>query len=97
MSVLQKRMGVMVRAQKCECGEFYVFNHFGGPFPGGKEREEEFCPHCQKLVFSEMTSGCTSIRPATSCEILEWENSKALAVERQEKKSATGFEDLLGL
>ena len=86
----------MVRAQKCECGEFYVFSHFGGPFPGGKEREEEFCPHCQKLVFSEMTSGCTSIRSATADEIAQWGNEKALAEKRQAKKSITGFEDLLG-
>ena len=85
----------MVLAQRCECGGFYVFSKFGGPFPGGKEREEEFCPHCKKLVFSEMTSSCTSIRPASPSEIAAWEHEKALAEKRNSKPSSTEFEDLL--
>lgn len=83
----------MVLAQKCECGGFYVFSHFGGPFPSGKEREEEFCPHCKKLVYSEMTSGCTSIRPANTAEISECEQEKARTESRRVQSPGAKFDD----
>ncbi len=63
----------MSKAQKCKCGGFYVLSIYGMSCPGGKEREKEFCPHCNRLVFSEMTSACTSIRSATVHEISQWE------------------------
>ena len=85
----------MVRAQKCECGGFYVFSHFGGSFPGGKEREEEFCPHCNKLVFSEMTSGCTSIRAATADEILRWKQEQSQIKKRQTRNADPDIDDLI--
>lgn len=41
-----------------KCGQKYTLVYFGTIVPGGKEREDVYCPNCKVLVHSEMTSQC---------------------------------------
>lgn len=40
------------------CGQKYTLVYTGTVVPGGKEREDAYCPNCKVLVHSEMTSQC---------------------------------------
>lgn len=59
-----------VRCTQCE--KFYVATRHGPVVPGGKEREEVFCPHCDHVAYSEMTSQYFLVREATQSEIDLW-------------------------
>lgn len=40
-----------------ECGKKFTVEIMGDTYPGGKEREEIWCPHCGALNGHIMTSG----------------------------------------
>lgn len=57
---------------KCPvCGAFLRINETGELFPGGKEREEAYCPQCHSEVYSTMTSGFVTAVEITEKEFKE--------------------------
>ncbi|SFU15537.1 hypothetical protein SAMN05444141_11145 [Pseudovibrio denitrificans] len=59
-----------------KCGGLYSVSRIGPVVPGGKEREEVNCPHCDDLKFSEMTSQCFLVCKATDEEVSSWAEMK---------------------
>lgn len=43
-----------------ECGKEFTYTHYGDVYPGGKEREYIYCPYCDAVNGSKMTSGFIS-------------------------------------
>lgn len=61
--------------QKCPsptCGRPFGVATLGGGVPGGKEREEIRCPHCDHLVHAEMTSACFHVTKPTPEQEAAW-------------------------
>lgn len=57
---------------KCpKCGALLKINESGELFPGGKEREEAYCPKCYYEVYSSMTSGFIRAEEITEKEVKE--------------------------
>lgn len=57
---------------KCpKCGAFLRINESEELFPGGKEREEAYCPKCHYEVYSSMTSGFVRAEEITEKEFNE--------------------------
>lgn len=50
-----------------KCGVRLKTSVRGMGVPGGKEREEGFCPVCNELVISEMTDGFVYVELAPTC------------------------------
>lgn len=61
------------QCRKCE--GLYKWTRMGTVVPGGKEREEVFCPHCHDLKFSEMTSQFFYVEKATEKEVATWNSA----------------------
>lgn len=49
-----------------ECGRQFEVRNEGDMFPGGKDKEEIYCPHCHTINGSIMTSGKVATYPLKS-------------------------------
>lgn len=58
-----------------KCNGLFTWSRMGPVVPGGKEREEVYCPHCNDVKFSEMTSQFFFVRKATENEIVAWNSA----------------------
>jgi hypothetical protein len=47
-----------------ECHANLIVTEFSGGTPGGKDKEQGYCPNCSALVTERVTSGLISVRLA---------------------------------
>ena len=58
MSVNKEKIMNDKEIETCrKCGQRYIVHNDGDCYPGGKEREEIYCPNCSHLNGYLMTSG----------------------------------------
>ena len=62
----------MEKCTNSNCGRPFQVTAIGGGVPGGKEKEEIRCPHCDHLVSSEMTSCSFLVSKLSPEKEAEW-------------------------
>jgi len=62
----------MEKCTNTDCGRPFHVATIGGGVPGGKEREEIHCPHCNHLVRAPMTSACFLVTKPTPEQEAAW-------------------------